>query len=117
MRQQWSPVDSTEAIMAELKAGFQAIDTRLDTLSDRFDNVSEHLDGHATRIEGGQTQNFKIEVGNVDALRCLERVEGLLKTVAAEIEDLDAWYRCNYVRITGLAKTTNIGLMDLFIEK
>ncbi|KAJ1137156.1 hypothetical protein NDU88_003569 [Pleurodeles waltl] len=111
------PSSSAAAIMVELRAGIQAIDAHHGALSDRFDYLSERLDSHATRIKGADHRISKLDDGNAGTLKRLERMERILKTIAANNEDLEAQSCSNDLCITGLAETTNTGSMDLFVEK
>lgn len=49
-----SQLDGTAAIMAELRAGFQSIYTRLDMLTIRLDDIHGRLEAQDTRISGAE---------------------------------------------------------------
>ncbi|KAJ1163815.1 hypothetical protein NDU88_004267 [Pleurodeles waltl] len=109
--------DVADAIMAELQAGFQVIHTRFNTLGARLDRMDERLDRHATCLEGAECCLSEVEDGSADALKCLETVELMLKTVVDRNGDLEANSRWNNICISGFAETTNMGPSDTFVEK
>ncbi|KAJ1179957.1 hypothetical protein NDU88_005185 [Pleurodeles waltl] len=108
-----SPSDGTAVIMVEIRAGFQATDSRFDTLDARLDRMNEHIDCQAARMEGAEHRRSEVEDGCADTQKRLDRVEHFLKMVASKNEDLEA----HNVRIAGVADSTDTGRMGSFVEK
>lgn len=104
------------ALMTELKSGFQAIDSKLDTLNNRLETMNSRMESHETRITNTEQRISDLEDKQPTIQKRLERTEVLLKQVATKAEDLKARSRrCN--RLAGIAEFTNTGPMARFVEK
>ncbi|KAJ1214807.1 hypothetical protein NDU88_002418 [Pleurodeles waltl] len=73
-------MEGAAAIMVELKAGFKAIDTRLNSLAMCVDDMHECLDGPSTRVSATEQRISDIEDGSAALTKRVERAEGMLKT-------------------------------------
>ncbi|KAJ1187461.1 hypothetical protein NDU88_004237 [Pleurodeles waltl] len=67
------PPDGTAAIMAKLRAGFQAIDSFFDAMGSRLSRMNERINLQATRMDGTERRISKVEDGSIDTKKCLER--------------------------------------------
>ncbi|KAJ1168909.1 hypothetical protein NDU88_000821 [Pleurodeles waltl] len=83
----------------------------------RPDGMLEQQDSHSTRLDTAEQRiSYVVDGGTILGMP-VERVEWLLKAVAAKNEDLEARSRLNNIHITCMAKTTNTGRMDTYIER
>ncbi|KAJ1108413.1 hypothetical protein NDU88_005789 [Pleurodeles waltl] len=75
--------------MAELKGGFQAINSRFDTLDASLSRMKEHIDRQVARMDGAECRKADVENDCVDTQKHLERDEHL-KAMASKNKDLEA---------------------------
>ena len=114
-----SPTASTvglEAIMAELKTGFRAIDARFDTVTTRLDQMCVRLDKQDTRMHEAENRIPTLEDTSASQAKRIERLEIRLKSIAVRSEDLEARSRRNNIRILGIAESAATGRLDVFVE-
>lgn len=104
-------------VLAELRAGFKALDSRFDALDQRLDSMGVRLDKHEGRLTTAESRISDLEDGVAQMTKKHEKLERILKTVAMKNMDLEARGRRYNLRITGVAETTNTGRLDLFVEK
>ncbi|KAJ1175575.1 hypothetical protein NDU88_000862 [Pleurodeles waltl] len=110
------PLNGAAAIVDKICSSFKAIDSGFDALSLHLDSMSEWLDKHGSRIDEVECRVSEAGDGNVDMLKCLERVEHILNATTAKNEDLEARSHRNNVCITGMAETTHAGSMITIME-
>lgn len=109
-------LEGTAAIMAELQAGFKAIDARFDDLGARIDTIHNRVEQHEARIDTAEKHISEVEDTQAAMAKLLDRTERLLKMTAAKAEDLEARLGRNNLRIAGVAESTNTDPMEQYIE-
>lgn len=111
------PAEGLAAIMAELKTGFQVIDTKLDIMNSRLDVLTSRVESHDTRLDNAEQRISDLEDRQPTIQKRLERTEALLKQVAQRAEDLESRSRRCNIRLAGIAESTNNGRMAHFVEQ
>ncbi|KAJ1114526.1 hypothetical protein NDU88_002761 [Pleurodeles waltl] len=75
------------AIIAEPHSGFRSIDARLNTLNSRLDHMGERL--QSTGLDGAEDRISGLQNNGSSMKKRLERMELILKTIAAKYEDVE----------------------------
>ncbi|KAJ1109383.1 hypothetical protein NDU88_006744 [Pleurodeles waltl] len=104
------------SILAELGAAFRSTDEHFDSFTSRIDHMGECQGHQKTRVGEAEGRIYTTEGGTGSMVTRLDKVQGILTTVAIENEDLEAQSRINNICVTGIAKTTNMGRADMFVE-
>ncbi|KAJ1145527.1 hypothetical protein NDU88_011813 [Pleurodeles waltl] len=76
--------------MVELRADFQAIDMRLNSLNVRLVHMGGRIERHSTHICEAEQRLHTVEDKTSTLTERMERIERLLKTTMAKNEDLEA---------------------------
>lgn len=105
-----------KSMFQDLKTSLQGIDKKMDDLAARMDGLTRRMDKQDGRMDVMETRVTETEESHTAIDRKIRGMDKVLTLIQQKNEDLEARSRRNNVRITGVAETTNIAKMEVYVE-